>query len=54
MIGDWLQDNNGFPMYVTAVGTDYVYADFEEYSCCAYALLWCVENGHEPVGQGLF
>lgn len=29
MIGDWLQDNNGFPMYVTAVGTDYVYADFE-------------------------
>ena len=33
---------------------DYVYADFEEYSCCAYALLWCVENGHEPVGQGLF
>ena len=33
---------------------DYVYADFEEYSCCAYALLWCVENGYEPVGQGLF
>lgn len=29
MIGDWLQDEQGFPMYVTAVGTDYVYADFE-------------------------
>ena len=29
MIGDWLQDNNGFPMYVTAVGKDYVYADFK-------------------------
>lgn len=29
MIGDWLQDEHGFPMYVTAVGTDYVYADFE-------------------------
>lgn len=29
MIGDWIQDGNGFPMYVTAVGTDYVYADFE-------------------------
>lgn len=28
MIGDWLQDEHGFPMYVTAVGTDYVYADF--------------------------
>lgn len=29
MIGDWIQDENRFPMYVTAVGTDYVYADFE-------------------------
>ena len=29
MIGDWLQDKNGFPMYVTAVGTDYVYVDFD-------------------------
>ena len=29
MIGDWLQDEHAFPMYVTAVGTDYVYADFE-------------------------
>ena len=33
---------------------DYVYADFEEYFCFAYAILWCVENGYEPVGQGLF
>ena len=33
---------------------DYVYADFEEYFCFAYAILWCVENGHEPVGKGLF
>lgn len=29
MIGDWLQDEHAFPMYVTAVGTDYVYADFK-------------------------
>jgi hypothetical protein len=29
MIGDWLQDEHAFPMYVTAVGTYYVYADFE-------------------------
>ena len=29
MIGDWLQDKHAFPMYVTAVGTDYVYADFK-------------------------
>lgn len=29
MIGDWLQDEHAFPMYVTAVGTDYVYANFE-------------------------
>ena len=27
MIGDWLQDEHAVPMYVTAVGTDYVYAD---------------------------
>ena len=29
MIGDWLQDEHAFPMYVTAVGKDYVYADFK-------------------------
>ena len=33
---------------------DDIYVNFEWYSCFAYALLWCVENGHEPVGKGLF
>lgn len=29
MIGDWLQDNHQFPMQVTSVGDDYLYATFE-------------------------
>ena len=33
---------------------DDIYVNFEWYSCFAYALLWCAENGHEPVSQGLF
>ena len=33
---------------------DDIYVNFEWYSCFAYALLWCVENGYDPVGDGLF
>lgn len=29
MIGDWLQDENQFPMQVRIVGEDYLYADFD-------------------------
>lgn len=29
MIGDWLQDSHHFPMQVTVVGEDYLYATFE-------------------------
>lgn len=29
MVGDWLQDENQFPMQVRIVGEDYLYADFE-------------------------
>lgn len=29
MVGDWITDNHGFPMQVTAVGKDYLYANFE-------------------------
>lgn len=42
------------PLDGDPTNADYVYADFEEYFCFAYALLWCVENGYEPVGKGLF
>ena len=42
------------PLDGDPTNADYVYADFEEYFCFAYAILWCVENGHEPVGKGLF
>ena len=27
--GDWITDNNGFPMQITTVGDDYAYATFE-------------------------
>ena len=27
--GDWITDNNGFPMQITTVGEDYAYATFE-------------------------
>ena len=27
--GDWITDNNGFPMQITNVGDDYAYATFE-------------------------
>lgn len=40
------------PLDGDPTNADYVYADFEEYFC--FALLWCVENGYEPVGKGLF
>ena len=30
MVGDWIADENGFPMQVTSVGKDYLYADFED------------------------
>lgn len=29
MVGDWIVDKHGFHMQVTAVGNDYLYADFE-------------------------
>lgn len=29
MVGDWIADEHGFPMQVTTVGKDYLYADFE-------------------------
>ena len=29
MVGDWIADEHGFNMQVTAVGNDYLYADFE-------------------------
>ena len=29
MVGDWIADKHGFYMQVTAVGNDYLYADFE-------------------------
>lgn len=29
MVGDWIATEHGFPMRVTAVGEDYIYADFE-------------------------
>lgn len=29
MVGDWISDKHGFYMQVTAVGNDYLYADFE-------------------------
>ncbi len=29
MVGDWITDEHGFPMQVTTVGNDYLYADFE-------------------------
>ena len=29
MVGDWIADKHGFHMQVTAVGNDYLYADFE-------------------------
>ena len=28
-VGDWIADKHGFHMQVTAVGNDYLYADFE-------------------------
>lgn len=30
MVGDWIADEHGFPMLVTTVGKDYLYADFED------------------------
>lgn len=30
MVGDWIADEHGFPMQVTSVGKDYLYADFED------------------------
>ncbi len=30
MVGDWIADEHGFPMQVTTVGNDYLYADFED------------------------
>lgn len=30
MVGDWIADEHGFPMQVTTVGKDYLYADFED------------------------
>lgn len=30
MVGDWIADEYGFPMQVTTVGKDYLYADFED------------------------
>lgn len=30
MVGDWIADENGFPMQVTSVGKDYLNADFED------------------------
>lgn len=30
MVGDWIADKHGFPMQVTTVGNDYLYADFED------------------------
>lgn len=29
MVGDWITNRNGFPMQITNVGEDYVYATFE-------------------------
>ena len=29
MVGDWIADKYGFPMQVTTVGQDFLYADFE-------------------------
>jgi len=29
MIGDWMQDGNGFPMRIVTVGEGWAYADFE-------------------------
>ena len=29
MVGDWITDENGFPMQITNVGEDYAYATFE-------------------------
>lgn len=29
MVGDWIADKHGFHMQVTAVGKDFLYADFE-------------------------
>lgn len=30
MVGDWIADSHGFPMQVTTVGQDFLYADFED------------------------
>lgn len=30
MFGDWITDKHGYPMQVTTVGKDYLYADFED------------------------
>ena len=45
---------NYMPQDEGGCNPDDIYVNFEWYSCFAYALLWCVENGYEPVGQGLF
>lgn len=29
MVGDWIVESHGFPMQVTTVGQDFLYADFE-------------------------
>lgn len=29
MVGDWVVESHGFPMQVTSVGKDYLYADFK-------------------------
>ena len=29
MVGDWITDEHGFPMQITTVGEDYVYATFD-------------------------
>lgn len=29
MVGDWIVESHGFPMQVTSVGKDYLYADFK-------------------------
>ena len=30
MFGDWITEKHGYPMQVTTVGKDYLYADFED------------------------
>lgn len=46
MVGDWITDENGFPMQITNVGEDYAYATFDGLEGDPWE--FCDKEGFEP------